>query len=199
MPHGASASTPARTRRVLLLCGHRVDASGRQPPRFTPTQVPAVQTGMARLLAQMQTGPSDLALTQGAAGADLMWAEACLLRGTPLRLLLPLPEPQFIAQSVLPSADGPAWACRYQRVREQLAEPPQVMPTAPDAATDPFRACNDGLLRCALAQVPAHDVHLLCVWDGDPASGPGGTAELVAAVRAAGGQVWALRPDGTPP
>ena len=53
-------------------------------------------------LERLDAGAGDLALTQGAAGGDLLFAEACIARGVPVRLLLPLPEREFIERSMLP-------------------------------------------------------------------------------------------------
>jgi hypothetical protein len=186
--------------RVLLLSGHRVDDPGRTPPRFTSAQVPAATRAVAQVLADIDAGPGDLALTQGASGADILWAEAALARGVALQLLLPLPEPEFLAQSVLPSADGSAWARRYLLLRERCVALPEVIITTPTTADgtnvdfSPFRACNDALLARALSLVPATQLHLLCLWDGQLACGPGGTAELVQAVQAAGGQLHGIHP-----
>ena len=115
--------------RVFLLAGHRVDAPGRGRPRFPAAAVPAVEAQGRALLARLNAGPGDLALTQGANGADLLFAQACAERGVPLRLLLPLPEARFVDASVRGSGDDAAWLAPWQAVLG-LSGPPQE-PTDP--------------------------------------------------------------------
>ena len=58
--------------------------------------VARVTAEIERVLDGLNAGPGDIALTQGAAGGDLIFAEACSKRGVRMQLLLPLPEPDFI-------------------------------------------------------------------------------------------------------
>ena len=178
-------------RQVLLFSGHRVDAPQREVPRFPATKAPAAAQRIADVLERLHAGPADLALTQGAAGGDLLFAEACLARGVPLQFLLPLPEPEFIARSILPCAQGPAWRERYLALRERLAEPPHVAdaelgPLA--AGEDPWERGNRWLLERALAHGAAR-LRFITLWDGGGADGPGGTRHMVEAVRRAHGRV----------
>ena len=185
------ATSSAPPRQVLLFSGHRVDEPQRAQPRFPAAKAPAAAQRIADLLARLHAGPGDLALTQGAAGGDLLFAEACLARGVPLRLLLPMAEPAFIARSILPCEQGPAWRDRYLAVRAQLAEPPHVA----DAELGPLAAGEDAwergnrwLLDSALAH-GAKRLRFITLWDGGGADGPGGTRHMVAAVRRAHGRV----------
>lgn len=168
--------------RALIFSGHVVDAPGRTPPRLPPARVPAAAAAIAARLAQLEAGPRDTGFTQGAAGGDLLFAEACLARGVPLQLLLPQPEDAFVRGSILPSADGAAWLARWQALRQ--AVPPALLPAGEG---NPYERCNEALLAQAQAAAPGA-VHLLALWDGAP-GGPGGTAHMVALVRAAGGRV----------
>ena len=111
---------------MLLFSGHRVDAPGREPPRFPAAKVAAAAAAIEGVLDELGAGAEDLALTQGSAGGDLLFAEACLRRGVHLRLLLPLAEPAFVRASVAPSADGARWVERFRAVRDALEEPPRV-------------------------------------------------------------------------
>lgn len=193
LPHPAQAQPP---RQVLLFSGHMLDAPGRAVPRFPPAAVPQATEDIEALLAKLQAGPQDLALTQGANGGDLLFAEACLRRGVPLRLLLPLPEPAFLAASVLPAADGPAWAQRFQAVKAALAAPPAVLAKAPGDATSPhevFVRCNLWLLDEALVHGPER-LRFIALWNGQGGDAPGGTAHMAAEVRRRGGQVHLLAP-----
>ena len=109
----------------------------------------------------------------------------------PLRLLLPLAEREFVAASLLPVADGPAWHARFRAVVDRLDEAPREAPSAlgPLApGDDPYVRANLWLLDSALA-FGAEKLRCICLWDGGGGDGPGGTRHLVDAVRAAGGRI----------
>lgn len=185
------ATSRSEPRQVLLFSGHILDAPDRVPARFPAAKEDAAARRIADVLERLGAGPADLALTQGAAGGDLLFAEACLARGVPLQLLLPLPEPAFIAQSILPSADGARWRERYLAVRARLAEPPHVAGTELGplrAAEDPWERGNRWLLDSALAH-GARRLRFIALWDGGGGDGPGGTRHMVDEVRRAHGQV----------
>ena len=180
-------------RRVILFSGHMVDAPGRATPRFPPALVPEAAQRIAAALAALDAGPADLGLTQGAAGGDLLFAEAAQARGMALQFLQPFDEAEFIERSVRPVCDGEDWVARYRAVAARLARPPQVMPapascaqagSGPNAPPDdnPFERCNRWLLDTALAR-GGDQVWLLCLWDGQGGDGAGGTAHMVGEVQ----------------
>lgn len=178
-------------RRVILFSGHLPDAPGRAQPRFPAALEAAAGQRIAAALAALDAGPADLGLTQGAAGGDLLFAEAAQARGLPLQLLQPFAEDEFIARSVRPVVDGERWVRRYRAVVAGLAAPPRAMPPArsgDDARDNPFERCNRWLLDSALAH-GGERVWLLCLWDGQCGDGAGGTAHMVGQVRARGGHV----------
>ena len=202
-------------RRVILFSGHMVDAPGRATPRFPPALVPEAAQRIAAALAALDAGPADLGLTQGAAGGDLLFAEAAQERGMALQFLQPFDEAEFIERSVRPVCDGEDWVARYRAVAARLARPPQVMPApavgagpmcgthdaltldkaAFDQATldkpasdNPFERCNRWLLDTALA-CGGERVWLLCLWDGQSGDGAGGTAHMVGEVQRHHGHV----------
>ena len=187
----ATVEGAARPRRALLFTGHMVDAPDRAQPRFPATHVDAAARRIGAALDEIGAGSEDLALTQGAAGGDLLFAEACLARGVPLRLLLPLTQREFAAASLLPVVDGAAWHARFRAVVDRLDEPPReaplvLGPLAP--GEDAFVRANRWLLDSALA-FGRDSLICICLWDGGGGDGPGGTRHLVDAVRAAGGRV----------
>jgi hypothetical protein len=187
----SAPSTGAAPRQVILFTGHMVDAPDRPVPRFPATRVDAAARRIDAALDEIGAGREDLALTQGAAGGDLLFAEACLDRGVPLRLLLPLAEGEFAAASLLPVVDGPSWQARFRAVVDRLDEAPREAPRAlgPLApGDDPYVRANLWLLDSALA-FGADRLRCICLWDGGGGDGPGGTRHLVDAVRAAGGSV----------
>jgi hypothetical protein len=187
MGRGALDTTAGsgRPERIFLFSGHMVDRPDRPQPRFPPGKVAAAAKRIDDLLATQAAGPGDSALTQGAAGGDLLFAEACQARGVDLQLLLPLAEDAFIAASVLPCTDGILWAQRYQAVCHQLRRPPAILPAT---GGNPFVRCNRWLLERALAH-GAERLHFICLWDGADGDGEGGTADMIETVRRSGGRI----------
>jgi hypothetical protein len=185
-PLGLPAGTAPRL--ALVFSGHMADLPDRTTPRLPGSLMPAAGRAIGDALDRLGAGPADLALTQGAAGGDLLFAEACLARGVPVRLLLPLPEPVFIERSVAPSAGD--WVERYKRLRARLALPPAVLPgdAEGDDGNDVFERCNRWLLDTALGSGSAR-VHLIGLWNGAVGDGPGGTAHMMDEARRRGGQV----------
>jgi hypothetical protein len=191
----AGTSVSSEPRHVLLFSGHMVDAPARATPRFPADKVPIAAREIEAVLDRIGADAHDLALTQGAAGGDLLFAEACVKRGVRVQLLLPLPEDEFIRQSILPSADGESWRQRYLALKSQLVDAPRVMPDELGALPpnmNAFERCNLWLLSNALRyndeQQPGK-VHLICLWDGGGGDGPGGTAHMVDEVQRRGGRV----------
>ena len=168
----------AAPRQVLLFSGHLVDAPGRVPPRFPSALVPAARAAIERQLDQLQAGPGDLALTQGAAGGDLLFAQACQQRGLTLQLLLPQNETDFVAASILSSDQASFWLSRWNAVRAQLARPPQALPAGTRGM---YERCNQWLLDEALVH-GVERLHFICLWDGEDGAA-GGTGDMVARVR----------------
>lgn len=191
----ARSTPPVQPRHVFLFSGHMVDAPNRAKPRFPAAMVPRATSEIDRVLDELQAGPGDVALTQGAAGGDLIFAETCARRGVRLQLLLPLPEPEFIEASIKPSVDGQSWVQRYVALKDRLkppyAEPPRVMPAelGPlQGEASPFERCNLWLLYTALSYGP-DKVRFVCLWDGGGSDGPGGTRHMVDEVRRRTGHV----------
>lgn len=173
-------SSHSLPRQVLLFSGHRVDAPGRAAPRFPPALVPSVAAAIGAALDAMGAGPDDLALSQAAAGGDLLFSEACLARGVCLHWMLPLPEAEFIARSVRGSAGPEDWPARYRALKARLAQPPIVMAAAPGES---FERANRWLIERALSY-GLDRLRFICVWDGKAAGdGAGGTAQMVDEVR----------------
>jgi hypothetical protein len=191
MSDGGESSASAGPRQVILFTGHMVDAPGRDLPRFPPALVPAAARRIGAALDAIDAGPPDLALTQGAAGGDLLFAEACLARAVPLRLMLPLAEAEFLRLSLRPVQDAASWEARFRAVVARLSAPPSEAPAVLGALAegeDAFVRGNRWLLDTALG-FGAERLRCICLWDGGGGDGPGGTRHLVEAVRAAGGDV----------
>ncbi len=184
-------SPPFVPRQVLLFSGHLVDAPDRAKPRFPAAKVPAAEAAIDAALEALQAGPGDLALTQGAAGGDVIFTEACLKRGVRVLWLQPLAEPEFIQASVLRSAEGERWRERYFAAKIQLAEPPRSMPLElgpPPKGVDVWERGNLWLLYTALAMGP-DKTRFVCLWDGGGGDGPGGTRHMHDEVKRRTGRV----------
>jgi hypothetical protein len=171
----------------MLFSGHRVDEPGRATPRFPLDKVPVAAAAIDQALQRIDAGPGDLALTQGASGGDLIFAEACQTRGVRLQLLQPFAEAEFIERSVTPSAGD--WEALYRAVTARLSDPVRCLtPELGRSDADPYERCNLWLLDTALAFGP-EKVRLLCLWDGGGGDGPGGTRHMVQEVQKRNGQV----------
>jgi hypothetical protein len=187
----SSRSDAAPPRQVFLFTGHMVDAPGRAAPRLPADKAGAAGERIRRALDDCGAGPADLGFTQGAAGGDLLFVEACRQRGVPVRLLLPLALDEFVARSILPSEDGIGWQRRFFAALDGLDAPPLEAPTAlgpPGRDVDVFVRGNEWLLDTALS-FGADRLHCMCLWDGGGGDGPGGTRHMVDEVRRRGGRV----------
>ncbi len=178
-------------RKVFLFSGHMVDAPDRQPPRFPdkPETLTAAARRIADALANLDAGPDDLALTQGACGGDLLFTEACQERGVDVQWLQPFPEPEFIEKSVV--SRGESWRARYLAAKAKLTRAIRSAPEAlgpPPKGTDPYQRCNLWLLYTALSYGIAN-VQFMCVWNGEGGDGPGGTAHMYEEVKRRTGHV----------
>lgn len=168
-----------------------MDAPGRSPPRFPADKEATAASLIAQALDASQAGPDDLALSQAAAGGDLLFLEACQARGVPCRVTLPFPPDTFAARSVLPAVHGPVWLKRYQAVLAHLDIPPRILQDELGPAHsegEAFERCNMHMLDDAL-HWGAGRVHFICLWNGQAGDGPGGTQHMVETVRRQAGQV----------
>ncbi len=176
-------------RQVLLFSGHMVDAPDRSKPRFPADKVPLAEAAIAKALDDLDANPDDLALTQGASGGDLIFAEACQARSVRLQLMQPFPEADFIKRSVDPA--GGDWRSRYFAVKGKL-EPGWPVRCCPDelgeSTSDPYVRCNVWLLDTALSYGP-EKLKFVCLWDGEMGEGARGTQNMVREVEKRLGRV----------
>lgn len=178
-------------RKVFLFSGHMVDAPDRAQARFPQAKVAAATSKMEEVLDQLGAATGDLALTQGAAGGDLIFAEACAARGVRVRLLQPFAEAEFIAKSILPSQDGQTWRRRFFQLKDTpgfaIRHMPDELGPVPEQG-NPFARCNLWLLGSALAY-GIEKVHFICLWNGAGGDGSGGTEHMYQEVARRTGQV----------
>lgn len=180
--------TSLSTGRVVLFSGHMIDAPGRITPRFPPDMVPEVTNAIQGVLAAWNIGHHDLGMCGGACGGDLIFAEACLHRGARVELHLPYAVPTFIEQSV--AFAGHEWVNRFHAVAENRRTTVHVMPDEPEEPPDDesrYTRHARWLLDRAFAR-GTKNICVLCLWDGAAGDGPGGTADMLAAVEARRGK-----------
>jgi len=183
-------------RLVLLFSGHMIDKLDRNPPRFPPECEPSVAGEIDAKLTELGVGSTDLGITQGACGGDLLFAEAMIKRGSALELHLPLAEEIFLENSVDFTKDSSTvpdrWRDRFLVVRHHSSVTTKTLPAQrrlgqPDNV---YERCNLWMLKRALS-FGADKVRFICVWNGEGGDGPGGTADMRKAVEKSGGaQCW---------
>src|SRR4029450_14072272 len=87
-------------RQVFLFSGHMVDASDRSRPRFPPDKEPLAAAAIGKLLDKLGAGVTDVAISSGACGGDLLFAESCLQRRLRVEIYLPFVEEEFLKESI---------------------------------------------------------------------------------------------------
>ena len=177
---------------VVHFCGHRIDTAG-ETGRFPREAEASAATGIARMLDGYRTGYAYGAL---AGGADILWAEALVARGSELHVVLPFPEREFVEQSVAPSGEG--WVERFQRCLAAAAD--IRYGTDGTYAADDVLFSYGGEFAMGLALLRARyldaEVRQLALWDGEPADGLAGTAIDVATWRRTGCPATIVTPQG---
>jgi hypothetical protein len=164
-------------RNVLLFSGHMIDAPRRKQPRFPVDKESIARDAIVDTLTKVGTGPRDLAICGGACGGDLIFAEACLARGTGLELYLPFDQPTFLAESV-DFADA-NWHDRFLAAASKAmmhVAPAELGPLRPGEG--PYQRNNIWMLESA-ARFGPEKIVFICLWDGQGGDGPGGTRHLM--------------------
>jgi hypothetical protein len=157
---------------VAHFCGHRIAAPGADG-RFPAEREASVAAAIASELGERPVG---IAYGSLASGADILWAEALLERGSELNVQLPFARAEFERTSV--ASSGARWVERFERCLSAAASVAY--------ATDDAFLGDDVLYRygtelsMGLALLRARfldaEVRQLAVWDGGPALGAAGTA-----------------------
>ena len=171
--------------RALLFSGHMIDAPGRTTPRFPPAREPRVANEIRAKLNELAAGGDDVAISSAACGSDILFAEAVLELGVPLRIYLPFDEVQFLERSV--TFANSDWPERFSAVvahsqRFIATHELGVLPPGDDA----FERNNLWMLNEARA-IGGPNIAFICVWNGEESDGPGGTRHMMERVREIGG------------
>jgi class 3 adenylate cyclase len=175
---------PLRLPGVLHFCGHITANSGLGDGADGP-----VRREIDEYLDRHDVG---IAFGSLAAGADIVVAEAVLARDGELHVVLPFDRDEFSEISVRPS--GADWWPRFTACLERA--------TSVTLASDSRYLGDDVLFSYASRIAMGHarnraaalgtEAEQLALWDGRPARGLGGTADDVAAWRAAGGRTHVI-------
>jgi hypothetical protein len=205
---GSSLEQQAEPAHVVVFNGYRIDdpmvrGEGKEKlPLFPPVKIEAAAAHIRAALDEVGAGADDLGLCGGAAGGDLLFAEACLERGMRVGLHLARNENEFLAESVadpdrrwdeneflaesVTFADPDRrWEQSFMRVKENprtkvLAMPEELGPT-PVGVSAHYR-CNRWILYTALSHGLSR-ASLIALWDGEPDDGPEGPQNMVELVR----------------
>jgi hypothetical protein len=162
--------------RVVHYCGHRITRDDSGPFRAED------QDAAARAIAEeLDRRSAAYAYGSLASGADILWAEALVERGTELHVVLPFGRDEFVAASVADA--GPEWVARFE---DCLAAAARVTFATDDAFLDDdvlYRYGSELAMGLTLlrARFVDGEARQLALWDGLPARGAAGTAIDVAA------------------
>jgi hypothetical protein len=173
-----------------------IDAPGRKVTRFPAAKEARVRALIAEQLGAWRAGKDDLALSGGARGADMLFAEECLQRGTPVRLLVALPDAEFVERSV--RVPGTDYEARYRALRKHCETRFQHEELGPlPDGIDVFSRNNIWMIDAARALAEPQQIYALLVWDEKPTGdGAGGTSDFVTRIRGAGGHIVIINPLG---
>jgi hypothetical protein len=197
-PH---AFAPPRFGKVILASGHMTDAPDRvgkgRGERFPERKGDAVRDAVARQLDEWGVGAGDLAICGGARGADIIFAELCADRGAEVWLFLPLPEDEFVEESV--RSPGTDWERRFRelRGRESVKTLRQRdSPVLPPGEDSVFARNNLRMVDAARAEAGGPEsLYAVLVWDERPTGdGSGGTSDFAARVERLGGRLSIKNP-----
>lgn len=177
-----------------------IDKPGRKDPRFPPEKEAVVRDHIAQALAGWQVGERDLGICGGARGADILFAECCLERGAHVRLLIALPEQEFLDKSV--KLNGDNWVERYFALRNNPAvetwfQHERGQP--PPEGLSPFESDNIWIIETAREEATAGKLYAVLVWDEQSGDGPGGTSDFAEKIKKLGGEIAIINPTKLSP
>lgn len=166
---------------VLHFCGHRVTSDPTKAGGFAAADEPAIAAAVHDFFSGRSLDGAYGAL---ACGADIIIAEAALVHGVPLHVVLPFGIDDFEDVSV--RSGGPGWTERYRLCLERAAS---VFVAYDSAYSDDPGLFGFGT-KVAMGQALHHAQHLgveaeqLAVWDGEGSDSEAGTGHDVTSWRA---------------
>jgi hypothetical protein len=183
--------------RALVFAGHRIDAPGRESPRFPKQSVGLAEQMIERAVREEKTlaaGAPVEGFAGGASGGDILFHEICERLEVPTTLLLALPPEQYAARSVADS--GAEWVERFRRLCARLelrvlGDDEELPDSRVGTEEDLWQRNNRWILQTAMAREDAAAT-LIALWNGDPSDGPGGTGHMVELARSRAAKVVQL-------
>jgi len=170
--------------RVILFTGHRIDAEGRENPRFPSEREDQARAMILEAVSEEKekTKGRLLAISGGASGGDILFHEVCAEMDIPSQMYLVLPKNEYIKKSV--ADGGPGWVERFKRLFEQKqpeilsdsGELPRWLRAKKDYSI--WQRSNLWMLHSALAK-SQDNLTLIALWNGEVGDGPGGTEDMV--------------------
>lgn len=192
MRHSPESSRPER---VVLFTGHRIDAPGREKPRFPAAAEPrARDLLMAAFAGELAETRGPVAgLAGGASGGDVLFHEIAIELGVPTELYLALPPEEYCSASV--ADGGERWVARFRALCDTL--PLRLLPEESHREPPGLSVWERGNLWMldSAFDWTGGSVTLLALWDGRGGDGPGGTADMVARARGRSARVEILDTD----
>lgn len=175
---------------VAHFCGHRISPAG-MTGRFPAD---AEEDVAASIDAELAGDSPRYAYGSLASGADILWAEALLARGTEVHVVLPFARDAFIETSVAPSGAG--WVDRFHRCLGSAFNVTYATENAFVADDALYRYGGELAMGLALLRARYLDaeVRQLAIWDGRTDVGDAGTALDVATWRASGQAARVIAP-----
>ena len=177
------ASPPQR---VLLFTGHRIDAPGRQEPRFPPDKVEIAKQKIAEAIATEQEIAGGILYGSAgcSSGGDILFHQICDAMNIPTRIFLAVPREIYVRESVAHA--GPQWVEDFNK----LVKPPRPVRVLCETTELPrwlqnksdyniWQRNNLWNLHSAFAAAGGENVTLIALWNGASGDKPGGTADMV--------------------
>jgi hypothetical protein len=174
---------------LIVFAGHRVDASGRTPPRFPPKQETRAKALIREAVEALRNDEYEvIGLASAAPGADILAHEVCVELGLKSAICLPMPAKDY-ARIVFKDLDN--WRARFlnlQRDHEvlELSDKAGLPRWLSGSKMDSWERGNRWSMQMALTW-GAKRITLVALWDGKKVGdAPGGTAHMVQLARDAG-------------
>jgi tetratricopeptide (TPR) repeat protein len=193
---GLKKSEP-RFNKVAVASGHMIDKPDRQEERFPARKEGAVRDQIAQQIEKWGIGKGDLAICGAARGGDMLFAEVCAERGAEVWLMLPLPENEFLEESVRLSDTN--WEERYFDLSRRdgvktFSQPDRLK--APPKGASAYTRNNLWIINTARVEISdPKNLYALLVWDEKPSGdGPGGTADCAVRIKQLGGRTRIVNP-----
>lgn len=171
---------------LVVFSGHMLHDPESGFGRLHPDRVHELQSAIERRLDELD---AEVGFASAACGADILFLEAMLARGSAIHVVLPWKEEPFIRSSVGFTGNG-AWVDRFKAV---LARATSLRVLAQDGMPEsPAAREFSGRMLVGLGLLMARQLGLevkpLVAWDGTP-GGPGGTGDFVLCWRSLGHEV----------